>query len=359
MEPDAIHAVRCLIIDDEVANVLVLERMLEHWGCTAIASSTDSREALPLYQTFRPDIILLDLMMPHLDGYAVMAQLRAASPPGDYLPILVLTADSTTPTRHRALAAGATDFLSKPFDSIELSLRIRSLAETRLLHTRLRVQNRTLEERVQERTRLLSQAEIEAVECLAVAAEFRDDDTGQHAQRVGHITALLAERLGVDAGQTAVLRRAAPLHDVGKIGIPDEILLKPGKLTVDEFAVMQRHTIIGAQILSRHHSPTMQVAATLALAHHERWDGSGYPHGLAGTEIPLAGRLVGIVDVFDALTHERPYKKAWPVCEALAEIARGAGRQFDPDAAAVFTALIEARDGAATAGGPAGDLDVA
>jgi putative two-component system response regulator len=251
-----------------------------------------------------------------------------------------LTADTTTETRHRALAAGAKDFLTKPFDSIELSLRIQTLAEARFLHVRLREENRTLEARVQERTQLLAQAEIEAVECLALAAEYRDDDTGQHAQRVGHMTALLAARLGIDPGQAASLRRAAPLHDVGKIGIPDRILLKPGKLTPDEFAAMQQHTIIGAKILSRHHTRTMQIAATVALSHHERWDGSGYPHRLAGTEIPLAGRLVGIADVFDALTHERPYKRAWSVCEALAEITRGAGRQFDPDAASAFTDLI-------------------
>ena len=345
MERDPIHAARCLIIDDEPANVLVLERMLEYWGCTAIASSTDSREALPLYYQFRPDIILLDLMMPHLDGYAVMTLLRAAIPASEYLPILVLTADTTTQTRHQALAAGATDFLTKPFDSVELSLRIRLLADARFLHTRLQDQNRTLEQKVQERTLMLSQAEIDAVECLALAAEFRDDETGQHAQRVGGGTAQLASRLGIDLEQVDLLRRAAPLHDVGKIGIPDNILLKPGKLTVEEFALMQRHTIIGAQILSRHHTPTMQLAATVALTHHERWDGTGYPNGLAGVAIPLAGRLVGIVDVFDALTHERPYKQTWPVSEALSEITRGAGRQFDPEATAAFIELIGSQGG--------------
>ena len=331
-----------MIIDDEPANVLVLERMLEHWGCANIASSTDPREALALYARFRPDIILLDLMMPHLDGYAVMAQLQAVIPPDEYLPILVLTADTSAETRHKALAAGAKDFLTKPFDRIDFSLRIGLLAEARFLHARLQQHNRTLEEKVRERTEMLSQAETDAVDCLALAAEFRDDDTGQHAQRVGKGSALLAARLGLDPGQAELLRRAAPLHDVGKIGIPDHILLKPGKLTADEFTLMKRHTTIGAQILARHHTPTMQVAATIALSHHERWDGSGYPNGLVGTEIPLAGRLVGIVDVFDALTHSRPYKKAWPVADALAEIARGAGRQFDPEAAAALAALTYA-----------------
>lgn len=345
MELDALSFTRFLIVDDELPNILVLQGMLEHWGCAAIASTTDPREALTLYQTFQPDIILLDLMMPHLDGFAVMAQIRAATSPDEYLPILVLTADMATETRHQALAAGAKDFLSKPFDSIELSLRIRLLAETRMLHMRMREQNRSLEERVQERTLMLTQAEVEAVECLALAAEFRDDDTGQHCQRVSQLTALLATGLGIDPGQVSLLRRAAPLHDVGKIGIPDHILLKPGKLTSDEFTLMKQHTTIGAQILSRHHTPTMQVAATIALAHHERWDGSGYPHGLVGVQIPLAGRLVGIVDVFDALTHERPYKQAWTVGAALAEIGRGVGRQFDPDVAAAFIALIEAQVG--------------
>jgi len=339
MTEDPVPAARFLIVDDEAANIGVLEQMLEHWGCLNVVSTTDPREALALYSGFSPDIILLDLMMPHLDGFAVMEQLRPLLPVASYLPILVLTADTSIPTKRRALAAGATDFLTKPFDGVELSLRIRTLLRTRFLQVQLAEQNSLLETKVQQRTQDLAQAEIDAVECLALAAEFRDDDTGHHTQRVGHTAALLANHLGLDAARVALIRRAAPLHDVGKIGIPDGVLLKSGRLTDDEFAVMRRHAEIGAHILVRHHSPLFQLAARIALIHHERWDGTGYPHGLAGADIPMEGRLVALADVFDALTHARPYKPAWPAGHALLEIERQSGRQFDPALVAVFLEL--------------------
>jgi len=328
-----------LIVDDELANVRILERMLQGWGCLHVRSTTNSREALPLFSEFQPDLVLLDLMMPEPDGFAVMQQLRPLIADGDYLPVLVLTADTTVPTKHKALSVGATDFLTKPFDMVELSLRISNLVEARFLHLQLQNQNRILDEKVRERTRELAQSEIETIECLALAAEFRDDDTGQHTQRVGHTTALLAARLGVPEARAELIRRAAPLHDVGKIGIADGILLKPGKLTPEEFATMKEHAVIGAHILARHHTPMLQLASDIALTHHERWDGSGYPRGLVGEAIPLEGRLVAVADVFDALTHERPYKAAWPVAEAVAEIERQSGRQFDPGVVEAFSGL--------------------
>lgn len=339
MNKDPIEAARFLIVDDEVANVAVLEQMLEQWGCVNVVSTTDGREALALYTEYRPDIMLLDLMMPHLDGFAVMEALRPLLAAEGYMPILVLTADTSIPTKRRALAAGATDFLTKPFDAVELSLRVRTLVQTRFLHQQLAEQNRLLETRVQQRTQELAQAEIDAVACLALAAEFRDDDTGHHTQRVGHTAGLLAHYLGLHEAHVALIQQAAPLHDVGKIGVPDSILLKPGRLTDDEFAVMQRHAEMGAQILERHHNPLFQLAARIARAHHERWDGAGYPHGLVGAQIPVEGRLVALADVYDALTHARPYKAAWPAEEAVAELHRLGGRQFDPALVELFLTL--------------------
>ena len=343
MQQEIVAAARILIVDDEIANIRVLEQMLEQWGYVHVTSTTDPWQMISLYASVQPDIILLDLMMPGLDGFAVMEQLQPRICADSYLPILVLTADTSMQTKRSALAAGAKDFLTKPFDAVELSLRITTLLQTRFLHLQLEDQNRSLETRVQERTQALVQAEIDAVECLALAAEFRDDATGWHTQRVGHTAALLACRLGIDEARVALIGRAAPLHDVGKIGIPDSILLKPGRLTREEFATMQRHTEIGARILAQHHSPLLQVAAQIALTHHERWDGSGYPCGLQGLEIPVEGRLVAVADVFDALTHERPYKAAWSVPEAVAEIQRLGGQQFDPDITTAFLMLTEER----------------
>ena len=339
MPVEAFQAAKILIVDDEQPNVRLLERLLQNAGYTAVSSTMDAREVASLYDDFQPDLLLLDLMMPHLDGFAVMEHLRPLIGADNYLPILVLTADTSIPTRRRALAAGATDFLTKPFDSVELWLRIRTLLQTRFLHVQLAEQNSLLETKVRQRTQDLAEAEIDAIECLALAAEFRDDDTGQHTHRVGHTAALLAGHLGLDDAYVALIRRAAPLHDVGKIGIPDSILLKPGRLTDEEVVLMRRHAEIGGRILARHHSPLLQLAAEIAMTHHERWDGTGYPHGLAGKAIPVEGRIVALADVFDALTYERPYKAAWPVEQALAEMQSQSGRQFEPALVAAFAEL--------------------
>jgi putative two-component system response regulator len=330
-----------LIVDDELTNVIVLERMLEEWGCYQVQSTTDPHQAVELFTEFQPDIVLLDLMMPKLNGFEVMQLLLPLIPDTDFLPILVLTADTTMPTKHKSLAVGAHDFLSKPFDMVELSLRISNLIHTRFLHRQLRDQNQILDQKVRKRTRELAQAETDTLECLALAGEYRDDDTGQHTRRVGLLSGRLATALGLDEKQATLLGRAAPLHDAGKIGIPDHILLKPGKLTSQEFAEMKTHTRIGNAIMGSHHTPLLKQAAEIALTHHERWDGKGYPEGLAGDDIPLAGRIVAVADVFDALTHDRPYKKAWPVEDAADEIQMQSGRQFDARVVTAFTVLIQ------------------
>jgi putative two-component system response regulator len=338
------HA-RLLIVDDQAANIRLLECTLQEIAGLTLVTTTDSTQALPLYLAVRPDAIVLDLRMPGLDGFAILEQLRPLVPANDYLPILVISADITPDAKLRALALGATEFLSKPYNPREVELRVRKMLEARFLHQQLEIQNQVLEQLVSERTRALEEAQVEILERLALAAEYRDDDTGQHTQRVGHLAALLARELGLSRAQVELIRRAAPLHDVGKIGVPDHILLKPGKLTPEEYAQMKLHTTIGAEILSGGRSELIRTAQQIALTHHERWDGSGYPARLAGDAIPLAGRIVSVADVFDALTHARPYKLAWPVEQAVAEIRRQSGSQFDPVIAAGFLRVQETLGG--------------
>jgi putative two-component system response regulator len=338
--PEFVRNARVLIVDDEEANVRVLSRTLEHAGYEHIFYTCDSREARALYIRYRPDLILLDLHMPYVDGFEVMEQLAQIAE-ATYLPILVMTGDLDPEAKQRALAMGAKDFVYKPFDPIEVQLRIRTLLETRFLYLRIQSQNHMLEAKVRERTRALEDAQIEIIERLAIAAEFRDDNTGQHTERVGQTAALVAQQLGWSDMQVNLIRRAAPLHDVGKIGIPDTILMKPGKLTTEEFDVIKTHSVIGARILSGSRFPLLQMAEQIALTHHERWEGGGYTPGIKADSIPLPGRIVAVADVFDALTQQRPYKPAWPLSDAVAEIERQRGRQFDPQVADAFLRVME------------------
>jgi putative two-component system response regulator len=335
MQPASLAAARMLVVDDAHANVVLLERMLRHNGYTNVRTLTDPRDALPTYVTWEPDMVLLDLQMPHLDGYTVLQQF-AAMPNALYVPVLVLTADITPHAKQRALALGAKDFLAKPFDMAEVMLRIKNLLEMRFLYLHLQQHSGNLERQVHDRTRALEAAQFEIVERLARAAEYRDDATGGHIRRVGELSAQLAQAYGLGSTDVALIRYAAPLHDIGKLGIPDQILLKPGRLTEAERAQMCTHTTIGAQLLTQSSSRLTQVAEQIALTHHERWDGAGYPHGLHGDQIPLVGRIVAIADVFDALTSMRPYKPAWSVEHALAEIERQRGHQFDPHLVDLF-----------------------
>ncbi len=333
-----LSAARILVVDDEPANVQLLKRALEQQGYENVQVTTDPRQVPTLLTEFQPDLVLLDLFMPHLDGFEVLELIRGLIPHDNYVPVLVLTADFTPETKRRALAAGANDFLTKPFDLGEVLLRIRNMLQTRWLHVQLQGQKQLLEVRVRSRTSELEEAYVETFERLALAAEYRDDDTGQHTRRVGRTAGLLASAMGLDREDIVLIERAAALHDIGKIGIPDRILLKPGKLVPEEFDVVKTHTAIGAQILSGSHSPLLRLAEQIALTHHERWDGSGYA-GLAGEHIPIAGRITTVADVFDALTHKRPYKEAWPVDQAIAEVAQQRERQFDPSVADAFLGL--------------------
>src|SRR6476660_3494945 len=320
---------RILIVDDQEANVMLLERLLQMAGYTNFISTNDPRQVLPLFSKFQPDLILLDLMMPHLDGYAVMQQIGPRITEGSYLPILVLTAEMNAEAKQKALTVGAKDFLTKPLDATEVMLRIRNLLETRYLHLRMQDQNEVLEERVREKTRELEEARIEILQKLAMASEYREDPTGEHPQRVGEIAATLARAAGLPKAQVELIRLAAPLHDVGKIAVPDAILQKPGKLTPQEYEQVKLHAAIGARILSGTQVPLLQLAEEIALYHHEHWDGAGYA-SIKGQDIPVSARIVAIADTLDVLTHERSYRKPLSTEDALAEISKHSGSQFDP-----------------------------
>jgi putative two-component system response regulator len=333
---------RILLVDDEPANVRLLERLLAQAGYRCVLTFTDPAELVATAAAEVPDLVLLDVHMPGLDGFDLMRVLRRLSPPDEYVPMLVLTADATPRAREKALGAGATDFLTKPFDLTEVRLRVRNLLEVRGLHRKLAAQNGMLREQVQDRTRDLHESRLELLHRLALAAELRDEDTYDHTVRVGRNAGRLADALGLPPEQCLLIEHAAPLHDIGKIGISDAILLKPGPLTEEEFAQIRTHSEVGARILGGSSTDVLCLAETIALQHHERWDGTGYPHGVAGGAIALPARIVAVVDVFDALTHARPYKEAWPVERAVAEMQRMRARHFDPETLDVFLGGVHA-----------------
>lgn len=341
--PDDLSDARILIIDDEEAVTRPLERMIRAAGYTDVRVHRDAHTAVAAYQRSRPDLLLLDVHMPARSGMSILAELNRDADPARQIPIVMITGDADPAVQESALAHGAKDFLVKPFEQIIVVQRLRNHLRTLWAERELRRQKESLEERVTERTRALAEAQVEILRRLALAAEYRDDVTGHHAERVGVLAALIADGMGLDGDMVRLLRRAAPLHDVGKIGIPDAILMKPGPLSSAEFEVMKTHTTIGGRILSGSRFEVLQVARTIALSHHERWDGKGYTPGLSGQGIPLVGRIVAVADVFDSLCHERPYKPARPAREAIDVIAGGSGTAFDPAVVAAFLAVAGTR----------------
>ncbi|MEI7986949.1 MAG: HD domain-containing phosphohydrolase [Armatimonadota bacterium] len=321
---------RILIVDDEPANVLLLERLLEQLGYNNLESFTNPEEALPRLLNSNVDLVLLDIQMPNVSGFDVLEKIRDNKQENEFRPVMILTADATPSTKRKALALGADDFLTKPFEAYEVALRVKNLLRTRLMYKEMTLENDLLEQRVLARTKELEEVQLEVVDRLGLATEYRDDDTKAHTGRVGEMASKLAKAMDLPPRFSHLLRLAAPLHDIGKIGISDLILLKEGKLTDEEYETMKKHCEIGASILSGSKSEILQLAQEIAISHHERWDGRGYPNQLSGEDIPLSGRIVSVVDVFDALTHERTYKKAWPIEEALMEIKKNSGTQFDP-----------------------------
>jgi len=347
---------RLMIVDDDPLDVQLLCETLEGAGYHNIVSTFDPVETVGLCRNYSPDLILLDSLMPKMDGSEVMVSLKKDWEDGKDTPIMILTGDVSFQSKWRVLAGGASDLLHKPYDAVELLLRVGKLLKDRRLRLDLLRRNRILEIDLRSRTELLEvaletikrkdhkleDAQSDTLDRLASAGEFHDNDTGHHTRRVGELSYMLGERLGIEPSHLRCLRRAARLHDIGKIGISDVILLKPGKLTHDEFEIMKTHTTIGANLFRNGQSELFRLAQCVAESHHERWDGHGYPEGLKGEQIPLEARIVALADVFDALTHDRPYKSAWSFVDSMAEIKRQSGCQFDPRVVESFIQIDEA-----------------
>jgi putative two-component system response regulator len=329
-----ILSAKILAIDDNILNLQILKKILTSSGFIHLTLNTDSTKTADLYKEIQPDLLLLDLNMPNMSGFDVMAQLTAENP-SDYLPILILSAEDEN-ARLKALGCGAKDFLHKPYQASEVVLRSRNIIEVRLLYKQIKSQNLSLEGQVDARTKELKQTRLDVIRRLANAAELRDGATGEHIIRMSRYAEKLACALGFTPAQAEMILNTAPLHDVGKIAIPDSILLKPSKLEPHEFDIIKTHTTLGAKMLSGSDSAFLKMAELIALTHHERFDGKGYPRGLKGEDIPLIGQICSVADVFDALTSERPYKKAWSFEEAMAEIQKGKGTAFDPKVAEAF-----------------------
>ena len=341
MDEAPVKDARILVVGARPDEGRALVEVLEREGYAAVRAVASS-EALPACRELGQDLIVLDLDAGDIDALAALEQLLPFTRAGTHVPVLGVGSGTGAEERKRAFTLGVRDLLPAEPDPAELGLRVRSLLETRHLQLELRGDNRLLEQLALERSRELEDAHVEAVERLALAAEYRDDDTLEHIQRVGRTAALVARGLGLPDETVGLVRRSAPLYDIGKIGLSDGILLKTGKLTPEEFEIMKTHVLIGHKMLSGSRSPLLQMAAELALTHHERWDGSGYMAGLGADKIPLSGRIVAVADVFDALTHERPYEPAWSVDDAVGEIDRWSGTHFDPKVVEVFAALDHA-----------------
>lgn len=328
-----------LVIDDDRERFCFLERALRKEFTGRIQYVGNPFEAEAAFVQHRPDLVVLDMHMPPFRELEVLFTLLAAKDRQDFIPIVGLTADSSQTLREKALRAGVTDFVSEPFEMSELVLRIDAQLRVRRMHLELTEARNRLEVRVQERTLELESLQMELLERLALAGEYRDDDTGGHMRRVGTLVTAIAREMGLPYEEAIVAGRASLLHDIGKIGLPDLILRKPGRLTSEEIVEMRKHTSIGRRILQGSRSRLLQVAESIAYFHHERWDGGGYK-GVVGTEIPLEARIVAVADVFDALTSERPYKEAWPREQAIKEILRGSGTQFDPAVVCAFISVF-------------------
>ncbi len=323
------------IIDDAPVNVTLLRHLVNKLPGGEPVCFTDPQAALDWCLQNDPDLVVVDYMMPGMNGTELTQRFRQQFAD---TPVLMVTANHDVALRHQALQLGVTDFLNKPLDNTEFLARAKNMLALRSSHKALADRSAWLADEVRRATEKIVVQERETIFCLSRAAEYRDPETGGHILRMAHYSQLIARRLGLPQDQQALLLAAAPMHDIGKVGTPDLILLKPGKLTDEEFQIMKQHAVIGYKVLSTSSSPLLQVAAEIAHTHHEKFDGSGYPRGLKGTDIALFGRIVAVADVFDALTSERPYKKAWPLEQARQFLIDGAGQHFDPDCVAAFVA---------------------
>lgn len=320
-----------LLVDNAPENIDALRRILA--PSYRLKAATDGEHAIKIAQSAdQPDLILLDVMMPGMSGHEVCRILKSAAETR-HIPIIFVTSMTDAEDESRGFELGAVDYIAKPISAPIVRARVRTQLS---IHS----QHLALEHQVSVRTAELEESRLELIHRLARAAEFKDNETGNHVIRMSHYARFIAQAIGMDSAEVALLFHAAPMHDIGKIGIPDYILLKPGALSAEEWEVMRQHTTIGADILGDHASPLLAVARQVALTHHEKWDGTGYPHGLKGTSIPLCGRIVAVADVFDALTSERPYKRAWTAQAAAGALEQGAGVHFDPDMVKAFLSVL-------------------
>ena len=336
---------KIMIVDDNPTNVQIVERMLDWAGFANVESTCKPLEAMNLLKEFDPDLVIVDYHMPGLSGTELIRLIRRETEP-NFLPILMFTADMTKEAKTEAMSAGANDFLTKPGESQDILLRVCNYLHMRQLCQGLGDKNRTLEDMVHERTLALEKSNQEVVERLARAAEYRDDDSGEHTMRIGELSASIAQVLKMSEFEVGLIRLAARLHDIGKVGVPDNILAKEGELTASEFALVKKHVDIGLDILAGGQSPLLRMAERIVASHHEHFDGTGYPNGLAGTEIPLPGRIVAVADAFDALTHNRPYRAALSRDAALAQIWKCAEAQFDPKVVEALEFVATGKHGA-------------
>ena len=332
---------RIQVVDDNDTNLMLFEQIaLRVADDVTVQCFADPLDALEDARRTLPDLVLVDYMMPGMDGHQFLAEIRKL-PGGRDVPILMVTAAGERSVRQKALELGATDFLTKPVDPTEVRVRLGNLLALRRSHLRLQDRNRWLADEVRKATQAIIQREHELVIRLSKAAEFRDPETGSHIHRMAQYSYLIARGLGLAPDLCEMILLAAPMHDVGKMGIPDGILLKPGRLEIHEFEVMKRHPAIGRAILAGSESQLIALGAEIAYTHHEKFDGSGYPNGLKGEQIPLPGRIVAVADVFDALTSSRPYKGAWSLERARGFLLEQRGLHFDPDC---VDALVAAWD---------------
>lgn len=326
-----------IVVDDSEINLKLFKALVSRLEETTPLCFESSQAALDWCQDGGADVIIVDYMMPAPDGLEFIQRFRQIAGMKD-VPVIMVTANEQKEVRLEALQRGASDFLTKPIDKHEFLARIHNMCELRRGQRRMADQAAWLNEEVSKATAQILERERETIVRLAKAAEYRDPETGAHILRMAAYSLLIARNLGLSEKEQQEIFEAAPMHDVGKVGTPDYILLKPGRLTPDEFQVMKQHANNGYEILAGSQSPILQAAAVIALSHHEKYDGSGYPQGLAGEAIPLAGRIIAIADVFDALTSERPYKRAWPLEKAADFLREGAGTHFDPAGVAAFFA---------------------
>ncbi|MDP3427234.1 MAG: response regulator [Humidesulfovibrio sp.] len=347
---------KILVVDDEVINRKVLEGLLKSYGLECVSAESGPAALVLLDESI--DLVLLDIMMPGMDGFLVAKAIRDMPKFAD-LPIVMVTALSAKEDRLRAVEAGANDFVAKPIDSTELNVRMKSLLRMKGYHDEIKGYQQHLEQVVTDKTKALRgalveleearlatvRAHMETIRKLSSAAEYKDEDTASHILRMSRYCAVIAEQAGLDADAVDLILYSSPMHDIGKMGIPDAILLKPGKLNEEEWQIMRLHTIMGKDILDDSTSRYLEIGAVIAATHHEKWDGSGYPRGLAGVDIPLFGRICAVADVFDALTTRRPYKEALSNAEANEIMTKGRGKHFDPALLDIFLSnfpLIEA-----------------